>query len=329
MDAERDISHLMEVAERLLDAPRVLFRGLFEEPLVSSMDASDPIMPPHLLGSDGSDPLAMFRRVMSRQVTPIHVRFVLRGSPMAMGALSPARFDEHEECPCARAIHDHCADLVRSQASFFDVARCLSHHADDLPKPCGDKLRHTVAGACSADLDRFCADVRPGGNRIHLCLANHAKELSDSCIAYFSRTHSHADRQPESLPTPSPDAEAPAAPLPLPPVTEKEVHLTEHPTGSAPSEELSLGKAAQASLASHADAKAEDEEGEEVSTAAAAPSSSGSGGRSSHIPLSRTALVVVSAAMAALVAVGIVAYSVYRMRRRQAEDDARYQAMMT
>lgn len=132
-----------------------------QEPLVSSMDASDPFTPPQFREGDGADPLAVFRRVISRQITPIHVRLVLRGSPMAMGPLSPARFDEEDRCPCAKPIHDHCAALVREQATFFDVARCLSRHERELPQTCRDKLDHTVAGACSADLDRFCAGPCP------------------------------------------------------------------------------------------------------------------------------------------------------------------------
>ena len=35
--------------------------------------------------------------------------------------------------------------------------------------------------ACNAELQRFCADVRPGGGRIMQCLRQHGAELSPTC----------------------------------------------------------------------------------------------------------------------------------------------------
>jgi len=40
-----------------------------------------------------------------------------------------------------------------------------------------------VHEACSADIARFCADVKPGGGRIRECLKAHAADLSDRCKA--------------------------------------------------------------------------------------------------------------------------------------------------
>jgi hypothetical protein len=39
----------------------------------------------------------------------------------------------------------------------------------------------TVRQACSADLQRLCAGVQPGGGRILQCIRTHKNELSPDC----------------------------------------------------------------------------------------------------------------------------------------------------
>ena len=34
---------------------------------------------------------------------------------------------------------------------------------------------------CQADVERFCADVEPGGGRVAACLRQHRSELSEEC----------------------------------------------------------------------------------------------------------------------------------------------------
>jgi len=36
-------------------------------------------------------------------------------------------------------------------------------------------------GACAADVKKFCADVKPGEDRVRSCLASHRAELSEPC----------------------------------------------------------------------------------------------------------------------------------------------------
>jgi hypothetical protein len=36
-------------------------------------------------------------------------------------------------------------------------------------------------GPCSADLEKFCKDVKPGGGRIIACLKQHEAEVSEAC----------------------------------------------------------------------------------------------------------------------------------------------------
>ena len=50
--------------------------------------------------------------------------------------------------------------------------------------------------ACAGDVQRFCADVKPGGGRLTVCLRQHAKELSPQCKdAFAARAHSEAGTQ--------------------------------------------------------------------------------------------------------------------------------------
>lgn len=42
------------------------------------------------------------------------------------------------------------------------------------------------SGACAADVQRFCPEVKPGGGRLMVCLRQHAKELSPGCKDAFA-----------------------------------------------------------------------------------------------------------------------------------------------
>ena len=40
-----------------------------------------------------------------------------------------------------------------------------------------------VEAACRADIQRLCAGVQPGGDRIRQCMRAHVREVSPGCIA--------------------------------------------------------------------------------------------------------------------------------------------------
>ena len=86
----------------------------------------------------------------------------------------------------ARRVFMTCNDFVptcnRAEDASFNVYRPIllsCRHCG----PCrtnargGTKLR----AACGDDLQRFCADVRPGGGRLVQCLSSHAPEVSPAC----------------------------------------------------------------------------------------------------------------------------------------------------
>ena len=56
-------------------------------------------------------------------------------------------------------------------------------------------MRH-VKEACGADLDKYCANVEPGGGRIKSCVKHHWFSLSHDCktvLLDMRRTHQRLD----------------------------------------------------------------------------------------------------------------------------------------
>jgi Cysteine rich repeat len=49
----------------------------------------------------------------------------------------------------------------------------------------------SVRQACQADVQKFCADVKPGGGRIRDCIAEHRDDLSQACRTALGAARAH------------------------------------------------------------------------------------------------------------------------------------------
>ncbi|HUU00349.1 MAG TPA: cysteine rich repeat-containing protein [Myxococcota bacterium] len=93
---------------------------------------------------------------------------------------------------CTRDARKLCRGIIPGKGR---IAACLLSHEAELSPACrphvarvretGEKVKKgldkLILGACKADKDRFCNDVRPGHNRIVDCLSGHRAELRPAC----------------------------------------------------------------------------------------------------------------------------------------------------
>jgi len=49
---------------------------------------------------------------------------------------------------------------------------------------CGSAYAQLSAKSCQADIQQYCAEVKPGGGAIAACLRKHASSLSSACNQY-------------------------------------------------------------------------------------------------------------------------------------------------
>jgi hypothetical protein len=81
-----------------------------------------------------------------------------------------------------------CADVKPGGGR---IRQCLKEHEADLSSACKENIsqwkekreekREKAHEACKADIQKLCADVKPGEGRIHQCLKAHESELSAAC----------------------------------------------------------------------------------------------------------------------------------------------------
>ena len=70
---------------------------------------------------------------------------------------------------------------------------CLREHKDELSPACkakaGEMKEHMKEAreACKGDVQKFCADKKPGGGHIMECLKGHEAELSEGCKAEMAK----------------------------------------------------------------------------------------------------------------------------------------------
>lgn len=103
-----------------------------------------------------------------------------------------------EANPCADDIAKYCKDVKPGKGAIMD---CLEQHENELTPACREheagmggkrvemreQIRERVKfrKACRDDVNKFCADVKPGKDVITQCLTEHEKELSAPCAEMF------------------------------------------------------------------------------------------------------------------------------------------------
>jgi hypothetical protein len=87
---------------------------------------------------------------------------------------------------CTHDVYEHCR---RVPAGGGRVLSCLARSWDQLSSTCQQAVA-TVAerverftAACSADAERLCGGVEPGGGRVFACLKAQERAVSSRCAA--------------------------------------------------------------------------------------------------------------------------------------------------
>ena len=95
-----------------------------------------------------------------------------------------ARFQE----ACGTDMQQFCPNLTPGEGKLRD---CMNEHQNDLSAKCRDfraearahwhAAREKFDKACKEDVQKFCADVKPGEGRLGTCLKTHENALSPAC----------------------------------------------------------------------------------------------------------------------------------------------------
>jgi hypothetical protein len=97
-----------------------------------------------------------------------------------------------QEGPAPAAQRPCAADVARlcpNAQGRKDVHACLKQNADQVSAECKARIEQiqqkfqAAKEACQSDVEKFCANVQPGGRRVGACLREHASELSQACQA--------------------------------------------------------------------------------------------------------------------------------------------------
>ncbi|GFR44890.1 hypothetical protein Agub_g6234 [Astrephomene gubernaculifera] len=108
------------------------------------------------------------------------------------------RFNFRLKKACQKDVEKLCPGLCQTNDGSpcgGKVLRCLTDKIDDIgDEGCKKEVYYyekmevsnfmndiLLAEACRTDVDNFCKDVEPGEGRVHKCLRDNRKKLSDSC----------------------------------------------------------------------------------------------------------------------------------------------------
>ncbi|MBI3557427.1 MAG: hypothetical protein HY074_14275 [Deltaproteobacteria bacterium] len=89
---------------------------------------------------------------------------------------------------CSSDIQKYCADVQPGGGKMVD---CLNQHENDLTAACKtlkkeahdryQAIHERFEKACGDDVQKFCADVKPGMGRMTDCLSTHENDLTQAC----------------------------------------------------------------------------------------------------------------------------------------------------
>ncbi len=92
--------------------------------------------------------------------------------------------------PCADDVGKFCKDVTPGGGR---IAACLKEHDKDLSPACKArshemmKRAKEIHKACADDIDKYCADVKPGKGTMAKCLRENNAQLSPECKAEFGK----------------------------------------------------------------------------------------------------------------------------------------------
>jgi hypothetical protein len=121
----------------------------------------------------------MTRPQLNRLYVPASLLTVLLAIPAVAFPAYPI-----EQRPCADEIEKFCKDVRIGEGR---IVKCLREHDRELSAVCRDKVKTVLKRqeeakqACAKDIEKFCANVTPGGGRLMKCLKPHLEELSPAC----------------------------------------------------------------------------------------------------------------------------------------------------
>ena len=90
--------------------------------------------------------------------------------------------------PCKQDRETLCKDMKGK-----DMMTCLRDNKDKVSPACKehmDKMKEHMKDAreaCRADVEKLCADVKPGGGAIMKCLHEHKDQVSSDCRAQMGK----------------------------------------------------------------------------------------------------------------------------------------------
>ena len=140
--------------------------------------------------------------MLKRALSVVLLVFPILLTVQARAADAPAAGPE--KGACKEDLKKFCASV---QPGGGRLVRCLKEHEKDLSPACQEARKAASKkakerakqkrDACADDVKKLCADVKPGGGRIHACLKKNRDQVSEGCRATFPKAGKAAPKPAE------------------------------------------------------------------------------------------------------------------------------------